>query len=728
MRSFAVRPISYLALLALALVACKPTATPTDIPTSTPLPITSPAYQTAQAFLDAWAEARYEAMYALVSSEVRVATPLAEFQRIYQEVTQEATILAVHPVLGAVLEEGLQARATFAADVETSFVGAFHVENELPLAWEQGRWVVVWSKQCIFRELEGQNLVHMVSRSPVRANIYDIKGRGLAVQGSQVTVGVVPGEIKDEAAVLARLSLVLNMPQAEIAAKYESLPPNWFIPIGDISVEDSRKQYDLLSSEPGISLREKLVRVYRSPSAAPHLVGFMGRIPAEELEAWQQAGYTGDELVGRTGIEAWGEPYLAGQRGGVLTIITPEGQVAATLARRDAVTARSIYLTFDYDFQRQVEDLLGERKGSVVVMDANDGRILAMATWPRFDINRFAEGIDPQTWATLVNDPGKPLVNRPMQGQYPCGSTFKIITMGTIMERGGVKPTQTYSCPGSWNKLGWPMTCWLKSGHGTIDLVSALTASCDVTFYQVGYDLSFIDIDALPSYARSFGMGEPTRIGQPMVNEGELSALRQGGDPLAEAGGLIPNDAWKRETLGEGWSTGDNVNLGIGQGFVLVTPLQMARMVAAVANGGTLYRPQLVDKIAASDKEPDITFTPEKVGRLPVTSATLDAIQQGLEGVTTSPIGTATYRFQGFPIKVAGKTGTAQNEGELPHAWFVGYLPADKPEIVIVAMIENVGEGSTFAAPLFRQVAAAYYGLEQPTPTPTTAPTATPKP
>jgi penicillin-binding protein 2 len=728
--SFAVRPISYLALLALILIACKPTTSPTDIPTPTPLPITSPAYQTAQAFLDAWAEGQYEAMYALVSSEVRASTPLAEFQRIYQEVAQEATILAVHPAMGAVLEEGLQARATFAADVETSFVGAFHVENELPLAWEQNKWVVAWSKQCIFRELEGQNLVHMVSRSPVRANIYDAQGRGLAVQGSQVTVGVVPGEIKDEAAVLARLSLVLNMPQAEIAAKYQDLPPTWFIPIGDISVEDSRKHYDLLSSEPGISLREKLVRVYRAPSAAPHLVGFMGKIQAEELETWQQAGYTGDELVGRTGMEAWGEPYLAGQRGGVLTIITPEGQVAATLARREAVTARSVYLTFDYDFQRKVEDLLGERKGSVVVMDVDDGRILAMATWPRFDIDRFAEGIDSQTWATLVNDPGKPLMNRPMQGQYPCGSTFKIITMGTIMERGGVKPTQTYTCPGSWNKLGWPMTCWLKSGHGTIDLVSALTASCDVTFYQVGYDLSFIDIDALPSYARSFGMGELTGVGRPMVNEGALSALRQSGDPLAEASGLIPNDTWKRETLGEGWSTGDNVNLGIGQGFVLVTPLQMARMVAAVANGGTLYRPQLVDKIAASDKEAEITFVPEKVGRLPVTEATLAAIRQGLEGVTTSPIGTATFRFQGFPIPVAGKTGTAQNEGELPHAWFVGYLPADKPEIAIVTMIENVGEGSTFAAPLFRQVAAAYYGIEQPTPTPaaTTNVTPTPKP
>jgi len=368
-----------------------------------------------------------------------------------------------------------------------------------------------------------------------------------------------------------------------------------------------------------------------------------------------------------------------------------------------------VHLTLDYDFQLKVEELLGERKGAVVVMDVRTGRILALATWPRFDLNRFAEGIDPRVWSALVNDPAIPLMNRAIQGQYPPGSTFKIVTMATIMERGGVPPTQAYTCTGSWNKLGWPMTCWLLSGHGTIDLVTALTASCDVTFYQIGYDLSYIDIDALPSYARSFGFGVPTGIGAPLEDT-------WGHDPLGEASGLVPDDAWKRKVLGEGWSTGDTVNLAIGQGFLLVTPIQMARMVAAVANGGTLYKAQIVDRVSGTDQVPEIVIQPERVGRLPITQPTLDAIRKGLEGVTTSPRGTATHRFKGFSIPVAGKTGTAQNEGELPHAWFIGYLPADEPEIAIVAMIENVGEGSTYAAPLFRQVAEAYYGIEPETP------------
>jgi penicillin-binding protein 2 len=726
------RVVSVVLVLAVSLLSsCRPGPTPPTVtPSPTPVEPTAPAHETALAFLQSWASGEYRDMYALVSSETRASTPYEEFERIYREVAEEATILAVHPTVRAVLEDGLQAQVVFRVEVETSFVGSFSVENELSMVWEQGgigrnsdsapnHWGVEWSKQSIFPQLAGENLVHMVPRSPARANIYDAKGRGLAIEGDLVTVGVVPRDIEDEAALLARLSLVLDMPQPEIRAKYQDQPPTWFIPIADISVEESRKQYELLSTEPGISLREKSVRVYRTPAAAPHVIGFLGKIPAEELVEWQARGYVGDELIGRAGMEAWGESYLAGQRGGVLTIITPEGQVAATLGRRDAIPARSIHLTLDYDFQRTVEDLLGERKGSVVVLDVNDGRVLALATWPRFDPSLFAEGIDPTAWSALINDPANPLMNRPIQGQYASGSTFKIVTMGTIMERGGVKPTQTYNCPGSWDKLGWPMTCWLRSGHGTIDLVTALTASCDVTFYQVGYDLSFIDRDALPSYARAFGFGTPTGIGAPIggsaSGEGSMAASAAGGDPLGEASGLVPDDAWKRRVWGDGWATGDNVNLAIGQGFLLVTPLQMARMVAAVGNGGTLYRPQLVSKIAGSDQEPEIVVKPERVGRLPVTPETLAAIRKGMEGVTTSPQGTATHRFQGFPIPVAGKTGTAQNEGELPHAWFVGYLPADQPEIAIVVMVENVGEGSTYAAPLFRQVAAAYYGLEEET-------------
>ncbi|MBN1641359.1 MAG: penicillin-binding protein 2 [Anaerolineae bacterium] len=698
-------------LLALLLAACNPTPAPTiavlPTATATTTPVTTPAHETAAAYLAAWAERDYEAMYALCSTESRTSTPLDEFVRVHEQAASTSTLIALQPTLYAVLQEGARARAAYSAEWETSFVGAFRVDNELPMVWDGAEWRVDWSRACILPGLEGDNVLNMQSSGAIRANIYDVQGKGLAVKGELVTVGVVPGQIEDEPALLSRLSVVLDLPQSEIKAVYEGQPATWFIPIADISVEASHEHYDFLSKAAGVVLRPKAVRAYTEPIVAPHVIGFMGKIPAEELEDWRALGYTGDELVGRTGIEAWGEPYLAGQRGGVLTILTREGQLVRTLARRDAVPARSVYLTFEHGFQKQVEELLGERKGAVVVMDVRDGRVLALATWPRFDITLFADGIDPVAWSALVNDPSRPQLNRAIQGQYPAGSTFKIVTMGTLMERGGVGPTQTYSCPGSWDKLGWPMTCWLKSGHGTVQLVDALTFSCDVAFYQVGYDLSFIDRDALPSYARSFGFGAPTGIGR--VPDGDW-------DALGEASGLVPDDAWKRQVYGDGWSTGDNVNLAIGQGFLLVTPLQMARMVAAVANGGTLYRPQIVSRVAAAGEEPEIPFQPDVVGRLPITADTLQAIRTGMVGVTTKRGGTATHRFVDFPYTVAGKTGTAQNEGELPHSWFVGYLPAEEPEIAIVAMIENVGEGTTYAAPLFRLVAAAYYGVEQEVP------------
>jgi penicillin-binding protein 2 len=659
----------------------------------------------------------YETMYSLCTPASREAYPYEEFYRIYTEIAQVATIISVDPGIKSVLEEENAARAQFSAAFDTSFVGPFYDENVLDLEWIGDRWAVNWSKRTVFSQLAEDNRVYMQPQPTTRANIYDVHGKGLAVEGAKVTVGVVPGMIVDEPAVLARLTFVLNMPVPDIKAKYEDQPNNWFIPIGDITLDESREHYDLLTSEPGITLRERPLRTYRTPAAAPHIIGTMGYIPPDQIDAWEALGYSGDEVVGRTGLEAWGEPYLAGQRGGELMIITSGGQLVTTLARREAIPARSIYTTFDYDFQRGVEDLLGERKGAVVVMDVSNGQVLALATWPRYDPNLFAEGIDARSWNKLVGDPNVPMMNRPVQGQYPPGSTFKIVTMGTLMERAGTPTTATYQCPGSWNELGRLMTCWLDHGHGEIDLVTALTASCDVAFYQIGYDLALLDLGVLPAYSRNFGLGAPTGLGQRVIPEGsgrltDPSGLLDTWDPLGEASGLVPDDEWKRSVYNEPWTTGDNVNLSIGQGFLLTTPLQMCRLTAAVANGGTLHRPQIVQRIGGNNTEPELKFEADVVGRLPVTAGTLDAIKRGMEGATTSPRGTATHRFVGFPIAVAGKTGTAQNEGELPHAWFVGYLPAEEPEIAIVAMIENSGEGSQFAAPLFREVAALYYELE----------------
>ena len=694
-----------LTLIAGGLSSCQDNSTPSPPPTPTPVP--GRAEEVAEAFLAAWERNDYGLMYSLLTPTSQGTVTQDSFAHTYQAIAAEATITRVQAQLRAALQEGEQAQVAYAVTMDTALLGPLDVENEMTLRYEDGRWGVVWSPQLIFRELTAGNLVHFTPRAPSRANIYDRNGLGLAVEGTMVTVGVVPGQIEDEGTLLAELSRVLGLDKAAIQAKYADARPDWFVPIADISVEQSQAHYATLSAIPGVAFREKTVRAYNG--IAPHVVGYLGAIPAEELSKWQELGYSGDELVGRSGLERWGEPYLAGGRGGTLSVVTPQGDVIAVLKDRPAVASRSVYSTLDRELQRKVEELLGQRPGAVVVMDPRNGQILAMASYPRFDPNLFVGGISEERWQALINDPGRPLLNRATQGTYPPGSVFKIVTLAAAMEGLGLTRQFTFNCTGWWTGLGpeWGKPCWLRSGHGVIDLVTALTASCDYSFYEMGLMLDGMDPLLLPDYARAFGLGAPTGL-----------------DGFDESPGLVPDNDWKLQTLGEGWAPGDSVNLAIGQGYLLVTPLQVARMMAAVANGGTLYRPQLALKVAAGPDSPELIVEPEAMGQLPISEDTLAAIQEGLAGVTTSRRGTATHVFAGFPIPVAGKTGTAQvaeleseQQGTEPHSWFAAYAPVNDPQVVVVAIVEHAGEGSRTAAPLVRQVLAAYFGIEDTPPT-----------
>jgi penicillin-binding protein 2 len=471
----------------------------------------------------------------------------------------------------------------------------------------------------------------------------------------------------------------------------------------------SQTHYGTLTSLPGVELKEKEVRAYPLGSVAAHVVGYMGPIYKEAVEEWRKKGYRGDELVGQTGLEAWGEPYLAGRRGGTLTLIDTHGAVVDTLAERPATPARSIYTTLRRDFQQASETLLakGGKPGAVVALDPRDGAILALASYPTYDPGLFIPAVSADEWATLDSDPQRPLVNRALQSAYPPGSVFKIVTMATGLEKGGLTRDTRFTCTGTWTGLGleWAKVCWLETGHDNIDLITGLTVSCDVVFYEIGLLLDALDADLLPTYARAFGLGQ-------------LTGLQE----LPESPGLVPDIAWKRTTYGEPWVPGDSVNLAIGQGFLLTTPLQIARAMAAVANGGALLRPQVIYRIGD-----EVVLQREEMGQLPVSAEHLADIQEGLLGAGTLPHGTAYRAMQGLPFDVAGKTGTSETGETDPHAWFVGYAPADEPEIVIAVMIEHGGEGPTVAAPLFRRLVEAYFGIE-PAETPTPQLTPTPSP
>ncbi len=676
-----------------------PTIRPPDHPTNTPLPPPSPD-ATAAAYLSAWGAGDYATMYARLSPDSQAAIDAESFAQRYQNALATATVLTVTTRLQSALQEGDRAYVSYRLALDTALVGTLITDTVMSLSLREEQWWVDWDTGLIWPQLAGGHYFRMEYTIPVRANIYDRAGLGLATEGTIVTIGVIPGQIEDENALLAALTLVTGLSPDEIRGRYAAAPADWKVPIADISAEVSVDHNDLLSSIPGVYRDEKDGRTYPHGGVAPHVVGWVAPVPAEQLETYRAQGYRGDEWVGVSGLEAWGEEILAGQHGGVLAVVTPAGEKIATVAERPAVPSRVIYATFDRDFQRQVQQILGGRKGAIVVLDVHTGAVLALASGPGFDPNVFVGPAGAVGRSQILADPRRLLFNRATQGTYPAASVFKIVTMAAAMEEAGMDPDNTFFyCPGYWEGLGPAARkgCWKKDGHGNISLKDGLTASCDVTFYAVGQTLDGVGQDVLPQFGRGFGFGEPTGL------EGVL-----------EEGGLVPDPEWKANVRGEPWWVGDTVNISIGQGYLLVTPLQMARMMAAVANGGTLYRPYVIGRIGpAGDVEPEQVTQIQVVGTLPVSPEHLAAIQEALLGVTTRSIGTAPYRFAGLSIPVAGKTGTAEVGGPdmEPHSWFAAYAPAGSPEIAIVALVENAGEGSTVAAPLVRQVVEAYYGL-----------------
>ncbi len=639
-------------------------------------------------------------MYARLSPASLAAIDASSFTQRYQNALATATVLTVTTRLRASLQEGDRAQVAFHLELETALVGTLITDTVMSLCLHEGQWWVDWDEGLIWPQLVGGHYFRMDYFIPVRANIYDRNGLGLATQGTIVTVGVIPGKIADEDTLLAALALVTGLAPDEIRGRYVAAPANWKVPIADIPAEVSVQHNDLLSSIPGIYRDEKPGRTYPRGEAAPHIVGWVSPVPAEQLAAYKARGYRGDEWVGVSGLEAWGEAILAGQHGGRLIVVTATGEWVATVAERPAIPSRAIYTTIDRNFQEQVQRILGGRKGAIVVLDVHTGAVRALASGPGFDSNAFVGPAGAVERAQILADPRNPLFNRATQATYPTGSVFKIVTMAAGMEAAGMDPLNTvFYCPGYWEGLGPAArkACWKKEGHGNIRLEDALTASCNVTFYAVGQMLDGIGQDVLPQFGRGFGFGAPTGLAG-----------------LPETGGLIPDPTWKVNALGEPWWVGDTINLAIGQGYLLVTPLQAARALAAVANGGTLYRPYIVERIAAAGDIPEQVTQPEAVGTLPVSPEHLAAIQRALLGVTTNhSIGTAWHRFTGLNIPVAGKTGTATAGGPdtRPHSWFAAYAPANAPEIAVAVVVENAGEGSTVAAPLARQVIEAYYGL-----------------
>ena len=691
-------------LAATLLAACTASATPTPVSTPTPVPTPTPSLQGAdevvRAYLQAWQESDYARMYTYLSPSAQAGISADKFTSRYKAIADEATLQSlVATESTAQRTSATAAVAAFSIAAETSLAGPFRLDNQLRLSYQGTQWGIDWTTESIFPLLGPEKLVHMFVQVPSRAGIYDRRGLALAVNENLVELGVVPGKVTDEALLLRTLSGLLGEPEDKIKARYAAAArPDWFMPVGVISAAAADKNEDLLSSIAGITWREKDKRSYPQASLAAQVVGYMARIDAKTLERLSGQGYNETDMLGVAGLEAWGEKYLGGTRGGTLAIISQDGRIVWTLAEKAAKSSASLYMTLDSELQRTAETILGTRVGAIAVVDVRNGEVLALVSYPGYDPGELTAGTPTGGWEALLNDPHHPFLDRAIAGVYPPGSTFKIITLAAGLQELRLSENTTYYCAGRWNGLndGAIRTCWVPTGHGSLTLFQGLAQSCDTVFWEVGKALNERSPYVLPQYARAFGLGQ-------------VSGL----NALDEAQGLIPDPDWKAKAYSgaeQNWLPRDAVNMAIGQGDVLATPLQMANLVAAVANGGTLYRPRLIREIRSAMDGVVASFGPQVAGQLPVSAANLRVIQRAMEAVVTQ--GSAQRAFIGSPVRMAGKSGTAEAPPGEPHGWFVGFAPADNPQIAVAVVLEHGGEGGKNAAPLFRQVIEAY--LAQP--------------
>jgi penicillin-binding protein 2 len=649
------------------------TSVPT-VPAPTATPVPQRPEDTATAFFTAWQQGQYSAMYDLLSAEAQAATSRDLFLRRYTNIHDgigeiKLTIVPTNAATGA---DAGSAQVPFQATHTLAVFGDVTDTNTLSLVQKQGVWKVAWQPGLIFAGLTASSMVRVIPDVPTRGRILDRSEKPLADNGSILSVGVVPGEIKDEPALLKGLSDALGMPPETIKQRFQGGQPTWFMPITQRPEPDRADLEKSIGALPGVALQDQPARVYPLGPAAAHVVGYVGHPTADELHQGGSAGLGESDWIGRSGIEAWGEEQLAGKKGGTIQIVDTGSRVLRTIVQKAAVPGKDVKLNIDAAIQTAATQALGDKMGSVVVMDPRDNSLLALASLPSFDPNRFVIGLSDAQWQEL-NGADHPLVLRAAESAYPTGSIFKVITMAAGMEQGGFKVSNTFNCGLDWAGLpGVTLHNW--QAQGTLGLTEALTESCNPAFYEIGLRLDQLDSAILPTFSRTFGLGQSTRtVG------------------VHDVAGTVPDPTWKQQQLRESWTAGDTVNLAIGQGYLLATPLQMANAYAALGRGGELLAPEL---IADQDRQ--------TLGSLNLSSATLSAILDGMKRVTSTAKGTAYYAFRDEKLPIAAKTGSAENENPDAHAWFVGFTPPDKPSLLVLVMVEGGQHGGTVAAPVAR--------------------------
>ncbi len=699
--------LTFLIILVTLLSACNQNVpvTPTAEPTATaPLPTPNvnidsgpDVEEAAVEYMELWKLEDYPAMYEHLSRLTKDAVTPEDFESSHRDTAKKLTMQGVEFQILSTMINITTAQVNYQVDYETALMGTISRQTIMNLILEDGAWHVQWDAGMMLPELANGNYLELVIEVPARGNIYASDSSDnypLVSYEDVVTVTVTPGSIEEgtEDAMVSLLADIFMRTGDSIRAEYADVAGYQYAIIGDITAEVAEQYYDRLTSFAAIGLESFKARFFHDGGIAPHVTGYVLNVPAENLEYYQRLGYTGDEKIGYSGLEAWGEEYLAGTHGADLYVKDAQGQVLTKIAEADAKPAQSIYTTIESQLQYWLQQSMGDNVGAIVVMERDTSKVIAMVSNPGYDPNVFVGPYyTSYSIAEVTQNPYNPMYNRAAQGVYPPGSVFKIVTMAAALETGVFTKDYPYFCDSLWYELdGWVGKDWTYDkgfgASGLLTLQQGLMRSCNPWFWHIAYTLWNDGYHtAIPDVAAGFGLGKPTGIEIPEF-EGNIN--------------MTPTDI------------NEYVQMAIGQSTLQNSPLQIANFVAAVGNGGTLHQPTVVDRIGLTGQDPVYKFEPKEIGKLPVTPENLEAIQQAMTMVIRNPSGTANFQFQNYPWNIAGKTGTAENSTGTPHAWFAGYTyeeNPDRPDIAIAIILENAGEGSEMAAPLFRRIVSLYF-------------------
>ncbi|HWP90933.1 MAG TPA: penicillin-binding protein 2 [Thermodesulfobacteriota bacterium] len=557
-----------------------------------------------------------------------------------------------------------------------------------------------------FERFSLNNRIRVVRVPAPRGRILDRQGREIIANRPSFDVYVLPKDIRDLGFLTDTLSTVLGLDVKNITSKIQAaLKQDRFKPVL-IAQDINRDQLALIEARkgslPSVIIEVNHTRKYPHGKLGASFLGYLGKATESDLELYP--GIRGDDMVGKSGVEKSWEAYLQGKHGFIQKVTDALGREVRwdffeqDLKSRDSVQGADVVLSIDLDLQKAAEEALGDRSGAVVVVDVRTGGVLALVSHPTFNPSDFIRGIDAKKWKELIADPSFPLLNRATQGLYAPGSVFKIVTAAAGLKEGVIDSHSGFYCPGRYRLGSKTFRCWKPAGHGWVNLRQAIVKSCDVYFYNV---VAKLGIDRFATYIKDFGFGALTGI------------------DIEERPGISPSREWKLKTYKEQWYEGETISMGIGQGYVNSTPLQIALMTSAVANGGKLLKPQMVKKVVSPMGETLVENHPQVNHTLSVNQTILDLIRDGLVGVVNDPSGTGrNARLD--EMTVAGKTGTAQvvglgkgnHERFKDHAWFTSYAPAENPEVAITVMVENGGKGGAVAAPVVKQILEVYLKLK----------------